>query len=263
MKSFLLNLSNKQKVIILCLVAIIFIIIFIFVYKYYYGDSSSLESLNEIEANNIANNAGFDYSSDFDYNTNSSVEGNDTSSSNVAGNVSLSNNSSKDSAKSKFGVVTKDKMITVHVIGEVVSPGVVSLKEGSRIIDAINSCGGKTENADITKINLAYILEDGIQIYVPRLDDDIDNVEYIREGAGENVISENVVQDDKKSIKVNINTANLDKLQTLPGIGEAMAKRIIEYRTENGKFQSIEDIKNVSGIGDSKFEKIKEYIVIK
>lgn len=260
MKSFLLSLSNKQKVIILCLVAIIFIIIFIFVYKYYYGDSSSL---NEMEANEIANNAGFDYNSDFDYNTDSGVEGDDTSSSNVAGNVSLSNNSSKDSAKSKFGVVTKDKMITVHVIGEVVSPGVVSLKEGSRIIDAINSCGGKTENADITKINLAYILEDGIQIYVPRLDDDIDNVEYIREGAGENVISDNVVQDDKKSIKVNINTANLDKLQTLPGIGEAMAKRIIEYRTENGKFQSIEDIKNVSGIGDSKFEKIKEYIVIK
>lgn len=260
MKSFLLNLSNKQKVIILCFVAIIFIIIFIFVYKYYYGDSSSL---NEMEANDIANNAGFDYNSDFDYNTDSGVEGDDTSSSNVAGNVSLSNNSSKDSAKSKFGVVTKDKMITVHVIGEVVSPGVVSLKEGSRIIDAINSCGGKTENADITKINLAYILEDGIQIYVPRLDDDIDNVEYIREGAGENVISDNVVQDDKKSIKVNINTANLDKLQTLPGIGEAMAKRIIEYREENGKFQSIEDIKNVSGIGDSKFEKIKEYIVIK
>lgn len=260
MKSFLLNLSNKQKVIILCLVAIIFIIIFIFVYKYYYGDSSSL---NEMEANEIANNAGFDYNLDSDYNTDSGVEGDDTSSSNVAGNVSLSNNSSKDSAKSKFGVVTKDKMITVHVIGEVVSPGVVSLKEGSRIIDAINSCGGKTENADITKINLAYILEDGIQIYVPRLDDDIDNVEYIREGAGENVISDNVVQDDKKSIKVNINTANLDKLQTLPGIGEAMAKRIIEYREENGKFQSIEDIKNVSGIGDSKFEKIKEYIVIK
>lgn len=260
MKSFLLNLSNKQKVIILCLVAIIFIIIFIFVYKYYYGDSSSL---NEMEANEIANNAGFDYNSDFDYNTDSGVEGDDTLSSNVAGNVSLSNNSSKDSAKSKFGVVTKDKMITVHVIGEVVSPGVVSLKEGSRIIDAINSCGGKTENADITKINLAYILEDGVQIYVPRLDDDIDNVEYIREGAGENVISDNVVQDDKKIIKVNINTANLDKLQTLPGIGEAMAKRIIEYRTENGKFQSIEDIKNVSGIGDSKFEKIKEYIVIK
>lgn len=260
MKSFLLNLSNKQKVIILCLVAIIFIIIFIFVYKYYYGDSSSL---NEMEANDIANNAGFDYNSNFDYNTDSGVEGDDTSSSNVAGNVSLSNNSSKDSAKSKFGVVTKDKMITVHVIGEVVSPGVVSLKEGSRIIDAINSCGGKTENADITKINLAYILEDGIQIYVPRLDDDIDNVEYIREGAGENVISDNVVQDDKKIIKININTANLDKLQTLPGIGEAMAKRIIEYREENGKFQSIEDIKNVSGIGDSKFEKIKEYIVIK
>lgn len=260
MKSFLLNLSNKQKVIILCFVAIIFIIIFIFVYKYYYGDSSSL---NEMEANEIANNAGFDYNLDSDYNTDSGVEGDDTSSSNVAGNVSLSNNSSKDSAKSKFGVVTKDKMITVHVIGEVVSPGVVSLKEGSRIIDAINSCGGKTENADITKINLAYILEDGIQIYVPRLDDDIDNVEYIREGAGENVISDNVVQDDKKSIKVNINTANLDKLQTLPGIGEAMAKRIIEYREENGKFQSIEDIKNVSGIGDSKFEKIKEYIVIK
>lgn len=260
MKIFLLNLSNKQKVIILCLVAIIFIIIFIFVYKYYYGDSSSL---NEMEANDIANNAGFNYNLDFDYNTDSGVEGDDISSSNVAGNVSLSNNSSKDSAKSKFGVVTKDKMITVHVIGEVVSPGVVSLKEGSRIIDAINSCGGKTENADITKINLAYILEDGIQIYVPRLDDDIDNVEYIREGAGENVISDNVVQDDKKIIKVNINTANLDKLQTLPGIGEAMAKRIIEYRTENGKFQSIEDIKNVSGIGDSKFEKIKEYIVIK
>ena len=257
MKNFLLNLSNKQKAIILGVAAVLFIIIFIFIYKYYYDDSSDLESLNQnngVEASNIANNTADNIDSD---SVGEGVFDNATT------GVWSSNDSFSENSKSKFGVVTKDKMITVHVIGEVVSPGVVSLKEGARIIDAINSCGGKTENADITKINLAYILEDGIQIYVPSFDDDTDNVEYIREGAGENVISESAVQDDKKSIKVNINTANLDKLQTLPGIGEAMAKRIIDYRTENGKFQSIDDIKNISGIGDSKFAKLKEYIVVK
>ncbi len=91
-----------------------------------------------------------------------------------------------------------------------------------------------------------------------------EDIKYIREDAGEGVILEAASQaeDEEKQIKVNINTANLEKLQTLPGIGASTAQKIIEYREQNGKFQNIEDIKNVSGIGDSKFNNIKDKIIV-
>ena len=237
MKRFLLNLSDKQKNLIIVIISIILIIIFICIYKYYYDEPKESITVNQntSQQENIQENEGYDY-----------IEGN--------------NETEKES---KFGIIQKEKTITVHVIGEVEKPGVVNLKEGARIIDAINSCGGKTDNADITKINLAYVLEDGVQIYVPSIDDNSENIEYIKENAGENIIIESATQEDKKTTKVNINNASIEKLQTLPGIGESIAKQIIEYRKENGNFEKIEDLKNVSGIGDSKLEKIKEYIILK
>ncbi len=151
--------------------------------------------------------------------------------------------------------------IKVYIIGQIKTNGVIELEYGSRIEDAIIIAGGPTEIADLSKVNLAYQLEDGQKIYIPSIYDD--DVQYISAGSGENIIEDNNNLENNKSKKVNINKSNLTELTSIPGIGESTAQKIINYRNENGKFSSIEDLKKVSGIGDKKFEKIKEYIDIK
>lgn len=149
---------------------------------------------------------------------------------------------------------TKEKninQITIHITGEVNNPGIVMLDEGARIVDALEAAGGETQNADINKLNLAYVLEDGEKLYIPGKNEE--GKEYITRGNG----------NQTETAKVNINTAQIEELSTLPGIGEATANKIIEYRKENGKFEKIEDIKNVAGIGDSKFQNIKEMLKVK
>lgn len=152
--------------------------------------------------------------------------------------------------------------IIVHITGEVKNTGILVLKEEARIADAIESAGGATEEADLNKINLAYTLKDGQKIYIPNKEDE-ENIEYITEGSGNNVSVENGDESEmKEKIKININTASQAELEELPGIGEAIASRIIEYREENGRFNKIEDLLNVKGIGDAKFTEIKEYVVV-
>ena len=163
-------------------------------------------------------------------------------------------------------IVEEKAKIVVHISGEVANPGVISLDEGSRLIDAINSSGGLTSKADISKVNLAYVLEDAQKIYIPSIDDK-DEIVYISEDSGNTgvVTSGNGQTSTKKEEKlmININTANEEQLEQLPGIGTSIATRIVEYRKENGKFNSMEDIKNVRGIGDAKFNKIKDNICVK
>lgn len=152
--------------------------------------------------------------------------------------------------------------IIVHITGEVKNTGILVLKEEARIADAIESAGGATEEADLNKINLAYTLKDGQKIYIPNKEDE-ENIAYITEGSGNNVSVENGDESEmKEKIKMNINTASQAELEELPGIGEAIASRIIEYREENGTFNKIEDLLNVKGIGDAKFAEIKEYVVV-
>ncbi|MGN1310360.1 MAG: helix-hairpin-helix domain-containing protein [Clostridia bacterium] len=149
-------------------------------------------------------------------------------------------------------------IIILHITGAVKNPGIVQIEEGARLIDAIEAAGGTTENADTSKINLAYILSDGQKIYIPSfLDEKIEN--YVEDNVGENIIIENT---NSNMNLVNINTATQTELETLTGIGPSLALKIINYRKENGKFKTIEDIKNVSGIGDSKFEAIKNEICV-
>ena len=164
---------------------------------------------------------------------------------------------------------TNDEIIVVHITGEVKRPGVVRIKEGSRIEDIIEAAGGLTENADISNVNLAYIVEDGVKIRIPDSSDEALSKNYITDESGEDVIisdgeAREQSNDEPSSITVvNINKATQTELETLPGIGPSIASRIIDYRTQNGKFKSVEDIKSVTGIGDSKFEKIKEFIKVK
>ncbi len=143
---------------------------------------------------------------------------------------------------------TEDNSIKIHITGEINNPGLIELISGDRILDAINKAGGTTSMADTSKVNLAYVLSDGEKIYIPSINDEED-IPYI--------------ENSSNNSKVNINTATSEQLQSLNGVGESIAESIIKYREENGKFASIEDIKNVSGIGDSKFEKIKEDICVK
>ena len=150
-----------------------------------------------------------------------------------------------------------EEEIIVHITGAVNNPGIVRTKEGARIADIIELAGGELESADTSEINLAYKVQDGEKIYIPTKGENKENLIYITTEAGNNPISKS---DDNK--KVNINTASQEELDTLQGIGPSTATKIIEYREKNGKFKTIEDIKNVTGIGDSKFEAIKENISV-
>lgn len=155
-------------------------------------------------------------------------------------------------------VIEEEKtQIVIHITGQVINQGIVKLEEGSRVIDAIEKAGGATKEANLSKINLAYLLEDGMKLYVPSVNDKEEEEQTL--SISTNGKNENA----KQTLKVNINTATSEELQKLPGIGEAMASRIITYRKENGKLSKLEDLKNVSGIGEAKFNNIKNYIYIK
>lgn len=151
-----------------------------------------------------------------------------------------------------------DEKIKVYITGEVNNQGVFELDAGSRIIDVIEKAGGQTDQADIKNVNLAYELEDGQKIYIPSVaESNNEDVQIIDDGA------EGIVVDDGNSGElVNINKATKDELQNLPGIGEGLADAIVRYREENGSFKSLEDLKAVPGIGESKFENIREMIRI-
>ena len=158
--------------------------------------------------------------------------------------------------------IKENTKIIVHVSGAVVNEGIVELEEKARVADAIEAAGGVTEDAYMRDINLASLLEDGMKVYIPTKEEVMqkeENSDYII--GSKNIIENNNVE-SKKSGKVNINTATKEELDTLPGVGELTANKIISYREENGKFKLIEEIKEVSGIGDSKFEQIKDLIEI-
>lgn len=144
------------------------------------------------------------------------------------------------------------KVIVVHIIGEINKPGIVELEEGARVIDAIKKAGGTTEKADLAQINLAYILKDGQKIYIPNTEDNNKKIEYNTANIENNI----------KEEKININTADEDELQRLPGVGASTAAKIIKYREENGSFRKIEDIQNVKGIGEAKYNDLKEQIEV-
>lgn len=159
-----------------------------------------------------------------------------------------------------------EEKIVVHITGAVKKEGVIYLKKGARIVDAIKEAGGETKEADLSQVNLAYELQDGQKIYIPNKNEKVS--QYIISTNGETIDSNGAntgnesTSTSKEGAKVNINTATQNELDGLPGIGPALAQRIIDFREENGNFKSIEDIQNVKGIGDSKFDEIRDKIVV-
>jgi competence protein ComEA len=142
--------------------------------------------------------------------------------------------------------------IFVQVAGAVDAPGVYELKSGSRVYQAIEAAGGLLKEADDSDINQAMILEDGQKLYIY-------TAEELEEIAKQEAANLEASADDGL---ININVATAADLRTLPGIGETKANQIIAYREANGEFSSIEDIKNVSGIGDGIFNQINSLIKV-
>ena len=145
---------------------------------------------------------------------------------------------------------TQETVIFVDIKGAVKNPGVYQMKVGDRVKDALDAAGGLTAEADSQKVNLAKRLEDQMVIVVPKVGEEAEEIP-----AGE------TSKEATKEGKVNINTATVEELKTLKGVGEKKAEAIIEYRKKNGSFQTKEDLMKVRGIGKKLFESFQERIV--
>lgn len=166
----------------------------------------------------------------------------------------------------------KEEYDYVDIKGQVVSPGLYLLPKESRVMDAITKAGGLLENADTTVLNLGKKTFDEMVIVVYSQDEvahfnqtkEEETKKYQACEEQQEIHNDACVEETEvlQTAKVSINTATIEELQTLPGIGEAKASDIIQYREESGPFQTIEEIKNVPGIGDSLYAKIKDYITI-
>lgn len=151
--------------------------------------------------------------------------------------------------------------ITVYVTGAINKPGVVTVREGARMADVVKACGGLLPTADGEKVNMAQVLKDGQQVRVPEKAGS-ETAAAAKSGNANPAAKSSTSSKAAPSGPVNINTAGAEELDTLPGIGPAMAQRIIEFRETEGAFTAIEDIKKVKGIGEAKFEKMKDKICI-
>ena len=173
------------------------------------------------------------------------------------------------------------RKIKVDIKGMVNNPGVYEVDDGSRVIDVINASGGLIEGADTSNINLSKKLKDENVIIIGSIKEPEKIIEYVYKECecpkfNDACISNNEVvnyqeseisksesfNEDASNNLVSINSANLEALMSLPSIGESKAKSIIKYREENDGFKQIEDIMNVSGIGNALFEKIKDFITL-
>lgn len=140
--------------------------------------------------------------------------------------------------------------IVVHITGQIRNRGVIYISEGARTIDAINAAGGALEEADLDRVNLARVVQDGEKLHVPAVDEITDdNTSFSYTGDA--------------SAKINVNIASASQLEALPGIGPVLAGRIVDFREREGRFQKPEDIMKVSGIGPKVYDNLKDSITVR
>lgn len=174
----------------------------------------------------------------------------------------------------------KKLMIKVYVAGAVKNPGIVTLEKGQIIDDAVKAAGGATADADLDNINLAYILNENVMIKIgskkqakeemnanaaPKASKSTSvqasgSLQVIKDSGG--AVENEPIQAEKSNGKININTATAEELDKLPGVGVSTAQKIIAYRESNGKFKTAADIMKVSGIGQSKYNSMKDFITV-
>lgn len=173
------------------------------------------------------------------------------------------------SSDTKFGENTETSVIKVYICGHIKTPGVYDIGNGSRLVDLVSLAGGATEDACLEAINLAQILADSQKFYIPSLDEIKNGVpSFFNEWEDITSNSNNATSTDMANSQsfqnkvININFASLSELVQLPGIGNVIAQNIIDYRNKYGQFKSKEELKNVKGIGEKKFEEIKDFISV-
>ena len=171
-----------------------------------------------------------------------------------------SSSSYKDEKSNKSNEIsqadTEDQLVTVDVKGAVKKPGVYQLQSNSRVHDALEKAGGMTEEADLKSINQAQKLSDEAVVYVAKVGENAVDVTTSAPASATSGTGQ------AKSALVNLNTATEADFQTISGIGQKRAQDIIAYREANGRFKSVDDLKNVSGIGAKTLEKLKEYVTV-
>ena len=179
---------------------------------------------------------------------------------NVVSDETFESNINSDFSTEENTNVEANSEIYVDIGGCVYNPGVYKVKQGTRLFEVIEKAGGLTEKADTNNINRAEAVYDGQKILIHATESSFDQ-ETDNALTNENPTSDGYITSGNNG-KININTANFDKLQEIPGVGPSTAQKIIDYRQNVGRFTSIEDIKNVSGIGDKTFANMKEYITV-
>lgn len=222
----MIDLKNK-KIIGLAIITIIIFIVSIFLYKQKSSNAFKEEYMTEI----------------FEEESNDNMEYTET----LEEDTTIVNEDSIDRNK-----------IIVEIKGEVAKPDVYQLEEGSIIKDLIDMAGGVTEEADLSRINRAEELLNHELIIIGNINDETESSVV----QNNSTYSSNGNNSDKGSTLININTADLEQLKEITGIGNIKAQSIIDYREANGGFKSLEELKNVDGIGDKTFEKIKEQITL-
>mgnify|MGYP005972778703 FL=1 len=171
-----------------------------------------------------------------------------------------SSSSYKDEKSNKSNEIsqadTEDQLVTVDVKGAVKKPGVYQLQSNSRVHDALEKAGGLTDEADLKSVNQAQKLSDEAVVYVAKVGENAVDVTTSAPASATSGTGQ------AKSALVNLNTATEADFQTISGIGQKRAQDIIAYREANGRFKSVDDLKNVSGIGAKTLEKLKEYVTV-
>ncbi len=143
-------------------------------------------------------------------------------------------------------------MVVVHVVGQVREPGLQRLPPGSRVADALAAAGGATRGADLARVNLARVLVDGEQVVVPAPGDpDPPGAPAAGTGGGSGA-----------GAPVSLNTADLAGLDTLPGVGPVLAQRIVDWRSQHGRFTSVDELGEVSGIGEKLLERLRPLVTV-
>lgn len=159
-------------------------------------------------------------------------------------------------------VAPSSSAVVVHVLGAVRRPGIVEVRLGDRVIDAIAAAGGVSDTADVARVNLARVLVDGEQLYVPAMGEQLPAAAGSAAGGPAGGSGASAGAGGASGGLVNLNTADAAALETLPGVGPALATRILSWREENGPFRAVDELLAVSGIGEKTLAGFRDLVTV-
>jgi len=178
-----------------------------------------------------------------------------------AGTAERRPDSSADSGQAQGEPASDGGLVVVHVTGAVGRAGVIRLRQGSRVNDAIAAAGGPTADADVNRLNLALVIEDGQKIHVPRIGEPLSTPSGTAGAEGSDTTG-GAAAPGQSGGKINLNTAGVAELDTLPKVGPVLAQRIVDWRKEHGPFKSAEELDAVDGVGPKMLESLLPLVTV-